>query len=531
MSQEEVDILKRALARERAARKAAEKILEEKSAELFEVNKKLEESHAELTVLYNKTSSQLQGVFENIVDAYVIMDLWGNILKMNEAAVALLDFKTVHDEANLITLVDPKEVDKVEPAFKQLFEEGSITDFKIKIRTQQNVSKYVHINASIIYEDGRAVAAQGIVRDITLENEYQRAIETEREKYVGIIANMNLGLVEVNNDDVIQMVNQSFVEMSGYNKDELIGSKGGELLIADKSSTIIQKENQKRQNGESNSYELVVKNKAGDIRHWLISGAPNYDLKGNVTGSIGIHLDITALKNLEFQKEKLLQKLEKSNDELQEYAHIVSHDLKSPLRSIDALVSWLKEDNKDKLDATSRQNLDLIQTTLEKMEQLISDVLNYSSVSVDNSENVEVNLHTIVEDLIQILYIPDHITVSIVKKLPRVYGDKTKLQQLFQNLIGNAIKFIDKDEGKVEVSVKDLPNYYEFSVSDNGIGIDKQFYDKIFKIFHSLNKSKDSSGIGLSIVKKIVNLHDGQIWLESELGKGTTFYFTLKKQK
>ncbi|MEM9680102.1 MAG: PAS domain S-box protein, partial [Bacteroidota bacterium] len=309
MSQEEVDILKRALARERASRKAAEEILEAKSAELYEVNKKLEESHAELTLLYNRTSSQLQGVFENIVDAYVIMDLWGNILKMNEAAVTLLDFKTVHDEGNLNTLVDIEEVYKVAPAFKQLFEEGSITDFKIKIRTKQNVSKYVHINASVIYEDGEAVAAQGIVRDITLENEYQRAIETEREKYRGIIANMNLGLVEVNNDDVIQMVNQSFVEMSGYNEDELIGSKGGELLIADKSSDIILKENQKRLNGKSNSYELVVKNKAGDLRHWLISGAPNYDINGNIIGSIGIHLDVTDAKRntelIEEQKKEL----------------------------------------------------------------------------------------------------------------------------------------------------------------------------------------------------------------------------------
>ena len=529
MSQKEVDILKRALERERAARKAAEKILEEKSAELFKVNKQLEASNAELTVLYNKTSSQLQGVFENIVDAYVIMDLWGNILKMNEAAVSLLGFETINDEGNLATLVDPQETDKVEPAFKQLFEAGSITDFKIKIRTKQNVSKLVHINASIIYEDGKPVAAQGIVRDITLESEYQRAIESERQKYMGIIANMNLGLVEVNNDDVIQMVNQSFIEMSGYSKDELVGHKGGELLIADKSSDIIKEENEKRLKGQSNSYELVVKNKAGEIRYWLISGAPNYDIKGNVIGSIGIHLDITELKNLQFQKEKLLEKLEKSNEELQEYAHIVSHDLKSPLRSIDALVQWIKEDNKDEFDDTTIQNFGLIETTLEKMEQLISDVLKYSSMASKQNHDEDVDIQLLVDDVLELIFVPEHFEIKVLNQLPVIKGDRIKMQQVFQNLLSNSIKYNDKAKGLIEIDVSDHKSHYQFSIKDNGIGIESKYHDSIFKIFQSLNKSKDSSGIGLSIVKKIIGLHGGNVWLESTPNVGTTFYFTIKK--
>ncbi|WP_411893322.1 PAS domain S-box protein [Winogradskyella sp. A2] len=658
MGQEEIDILKRALERERASRKAAERILEEKSVELYNVNKKLEESYQELTVLYNKTSSQLQGVFENIVDAYVIMDLGGNILKMNDAAVELLGFKTVHDNENLNKLVHPSNVNLVAPAFKTLQDEGKITDLKIKILTKQGETKFVHINASIIEENGQIVAAQGIVRDITkekeaqekliesenrlstliknldtgvlledenrnivltnnkfcnffgipvapellvgqdcsesaeqskamfedpkgfvariddilkqkklvvgdelkmvngkilerdyipifrdteyhghlwsyrditLQHQYSKGIEAEREKYRSIIANMNLGLVEVNNDDEIQLVNHSFAEMSGYQKEELIGKKGGKLLQADQNDDIITIENLKRQKGLSNSYELKVKTKNGEIRYWLISGAPNFDINGNVTGSIGIHLDITEFKNLQVQKEKLLTKLEKSNEELEEYAHIVSHDLKSPLRSIDALVSWLKEDNKDKIDETSLQNLNLIQTTLEKMEQLITDVLNYSSVSSDNTIAEPVDTQTMLDDLISILFIPKHINISIENPLPIVKGDKIKLQQVFQNLISNAVKFNNKDQGEIKINVKEEPQQYRFSISDNGIGIEPQFHDKIFKIFHSLNQRKDSSGIGLSIVKKIVNIHGGKIWLESTPGKGTTFYFTLKK--
>lgn len=529
MSQEEVEILKRALARERASRKAAEEILEAKSAELYDLNQKLEASHKELITLYSKTSSQLQGVFENIVDAYVIIDLWGNVLKMNQAAIDLLGFNSKDEDVNLIKLVVPEEVHRIEPSFKSLLENGSITDFKVNILTKNNEQKLVHINASTIYEDGKAVAAQGIVRDITLENKYQQALVAEKQKYGNIIANMNLGLVEVNNEDQILMVNQSFEQISGYDEDDLIGKKGGDIFQVDKENNIIKQENEKRLRGESNSYELKIKNKSGEIRYWLISGAPNYDLKGNVTGSIGIHLDITELKSLEFQKEKLLQRLEKSNDELQEYAHIVSHDLKSPLRSIDALVSWLKEDNKDKLDSTSLNNFNLIQTTLEKMEQLISDVLNYSSVASDNTLSEPVDIGRLVEDLLKILYIPEHINVSVLRNLPTLNGDKTKLQQVFQNLISNAVKFNDKEKGLVEIDVAEDEEYYTFSVKDNGMGIEPQFHEKVFKIFHSLKKSKDSTGIGLSLVKKIINLHNGRIWLDSKPGEGTTFYFTLKK--
>jgi signal transduction histidine kinase len=144
-------------------------------------------------------------------------------------------------------------------------------------------------------------------------------------------------------------------------------------------------------------------------------------------------------------------------------------------------------------------------------------------------DRTEVDMEVLVKEVLDILYIPDHIEMALENKLPKLRGDKTKLQQLFQNLISNAVKFIDKPKGQITINVKSMDGYYEFSIADNGIGIEEQYHDKIFKIFHALNKSKESTGIGLSIVKKIVNLHQGKIWVESELGKGATFYFTLKK--
>ena len=366
-------------------------------------------------------------------------------------------------------------------------------------------------------------------KDVTLKRTYRKRLENEKQKYYNIISNMNLGLVEVDPEDEILMVNQSFIEMTGYSEEELIGIKGKEVLPILEDRDLMKEKVIDRKKGKTESYELRIRNKQGDLKYWLVSGAPNYDLNGKIIGSIGINFDITEIKNLQLQKENLLKKLEKSNDELHEYAHVVSHDLKSPLRSINALVSWIKADNKGKIDETSLQNFAHIETTLEKMEQLITDVLEYSSIGSDDSEKVEVDINLMVNDLIKILYIPTHIKVNILKTLPSIKVHKIKLQQVFQNLISNAIKFLDKEVGVIDINVEELNNHYKFSIKDNGIGIDKKFHDKIFKIFHALNKSKDSTGIGLSIVKKIIELHEGDIWLESEPTVGTTFYFTLKK--
>jgi len=658
MSQDKIDILQRALAREKAARKAAESILEEKSAELYELTQNLKESNAKLETLIKEKTTELKGVFENIADAYVVMDLQGNVLKMNDAAMDLLGYNFKKEAINLMILPHPDEIENVTNSFQKLYAEGILKDLNLKILTKNKEQKLIHINASLIYdESGKPIAAQGIIRDITkdkeaeeeliesesrlaslilnldiavlLENEerkivltnsrfcnffeipvlpeqligmdcsnsaeqskhlfqdpesfvnsiskilekketvlgeeltmtngkilerdyipifrnneykghlwsykdvtlqkkYEKSLKAQKEKYSSIIANMNLGLVEVNNDDEILMTNQSFHEMSGYSEKELLGKVASKILLIDNGPKIIKNENEKRKKGISNSYEIKVKNKAGELRQWLISGAPNYDFNGNVVGSIGIHLDITDLKNLEIQKEKLLKDLERSNDELQEYAHIVSHDLKSPLRSINALVSWLKEDNIDKLDKASLKNIGLIEITLEKMEKLISDVLEYSSIG-STIKKEYFDLNEVITEIKSIILIPDHFSINLIKPLPKIKGDKSKLVQLFQNLVSNAIRYNDKEIGIIEIDYKDNKAHFEFSIKDNGIGIEEKYYKKIFETFHSLHKSKDSTGIGLSIVKKIVNLHKGEVWVKSTEGVGTTFYFTLKK--
>ena len=529
MSTHYIEVLERALKREKAARKQAEVILERKSAELFEAKQRLEKSYAELETLLNRKDSQLQGVFENIVDAYVIMSLEGDILKMNQSALDLLGFESVNQNYNLLSLAHPDEKDRVAKSFQLLLNKGALTNFHLNIITLKKQAKLVHINASVIYDEGIAVAAQGIVRDITLDNKYQKRIEAEREKYSRIIANMNLGLLEVDKTGAIKSTNNSFVTMSGYSKQELIGKNAVGVFPFISNDDTQLSDHLKLESHTTQSHEVQIKNKLGHVKYWLVSSAPNYNINGDFTGYIHVHLDITDIKQLESQKEKLVLKLKKSNEALEEYAHIVSHDLKSPLRSINALVSWLKEDNAEKLDTASLQNFNLIEQTLEKMENLIGDILNYSSISTNNNDKVNVNLNNAITALIKVMYKPAHVKITILNPLPTLIGDQTKLEQLFQNLLSNAVKFIDKTEGYVNIDVKDQGTHYLFSITDNGMGIERKFHDKIFKIFHALNKSKNSTGIGLSIVKKIIDLHEGDIWLESELKVGTTFFFTLKK--
>ena len=379
-----------------------------------------------------------------------------------------------------------------------------------------------------IYSEGIYKGHLWAYNDVTISKKHKKNLEVQREKYSSIIANMNLGLVEVDNEDIIQMVNQSFCHMCGYEEHELLGKRACDV-ISIKNDEIIREKNKKRLNGESDSYEVEVITKKGDIRHWLLSGAPRYNESGAVIGSIGIHLDITNQKNLELQKEKLLGELELSNQGLQEYAHIVSHDLKSPLRSISALATWLSDDYKDVLDEGGKQNLELMQEKVASMDKLIHGILEYSTANSAELDNANVDLNSVVTEIEEVIYIPDHVQLSVPRELPTIVADRTKMHQLFQNIIGNAVVHIEKDKGLVEVLWDEEVNFWHFTIKDNGVGIPKKYHQKIFDIFQSIGENERSTGIGLSIVKKIIDRYGGRVWVDSEEGAGTEFHFTIKK--
>ncbi|RXG15486.1 phospho-acceptor domain-containing protein [Leeuwenhoekiella aestuarii] len=227
------------------------------------------------------------------------------------------------------------------------------------------------------------------------------------------------------------------------------------------------------------------------------------------------------------QRQALLEKLEKQNKELNDYAHVVSHDLKSPLNNINALTNFILEDGN--IDEDASQNLNLILEHVEHMHSLIEGILEYSAVDKADGDSYTVDLDILVKNLLATMHIPENFEVEIQKELPLVEGNSFRFQQLFQNLIQNAIQYNDKELGHIAIGFEDEVDYFKFSIKDNGKGIEKQYHDKIFQVFQTLEDASKSKGIGLSIVSKIIKFYGGKIWLESQTGEGTTFYFTIPK--
>jgi len=382
-----------------------------------------------------------------------------------------------------------------------------------------------------VYQDGEFIGNLWAYADNTIETRFYENLSFEREKYMNIIANMEIGLLEVDNDDQILTANKAFLKMTNYTEEDLIGKIGYEILVSEKEAERIKKMNAARIEGESSIYEIEYLTKDREIRHMMVSGGPNRDIQGNVIGSIGIHLDISKLKELEKLREELIKDLTESNDELSNYAHVVSHDLKTPLRSISAAMSWLKEDNKDSLDEMSQSYLEIVDEALLKMDKIISDTLRYSEIKRKTNTDSNVDLNHMTGHLInELKQSYPETTIEINGTLPILTINETKIMQVFQNILDNACKYRDPNKkSRVKISCSLIFGFFEFAIEDNGIGIPEEHAHHVFEIFRKLNNNEGSNGVGMSIVKKIIDTYGGKIWFESEVGKGTIFKFNLPR--
>ena len=242
-------------------------------------------------------------------------------------------------------------------------------------------------------------------------------------------------------------------------------------------------------------------------------------------------IDITERKKTE-EREKLHSKaIEAKNKELEQFAYIASHDLREPLQSISSFIQLLASDYSDQIDDIGQESLKYIMEAITRMKNLIQGLLDYSRLGKE-AELTEIDCNKIVEDVIadlnfSIMKTEAEIEIGI---LPVLYGYEVELRLLFQNLIGNAIKFRKKDTRPlIYISAEKDKNYWKFKISDNGIGITPDYYEKIFTIFQRLHRRDEyeGTGIGLAHCRKIVDLHNGNIWVESEPGVGSSFYFTI----
>jgi signal transduction histidine kinase/predicted hydrocarbon binding protein len=238
-------------------------------------------------------------------------------------------------------------------------------------------------------------------------------------------------------------------------------------------------------------------------------------------------------RQAEQRQVQLVEELEKVNRELKDFAYITSHDLKAPLRGIATLAEWLSTDYADKLDEQGKEQFNLLIGRVTRMQNLIDGILQYSRIERTKEEKIVVNLNELVLEVIDIVAPPKNITITVECRLPTIEGERTRLTQVFQNLISNAIKYMNKPQGWIKIGCTEVDGFWEFSVADSGQGIDEKYFEKIFQLFQTLSThdKSESTGIGLTVAKKIVELWGGKIWVRSKVGEGSTFYFSLPKQE
>jgi len=248
---------------------------------------------------------------------------------------------------------------------------------------------------------------------------------------------------------------------------------------------------------------------------------------------IAVARDITERKQAEERQAQLLREVKSVNQELKDFAYIVSHDLKAPLRGIKTLTDWLATDYADKLDENGREQMNLLLNRVQRMHNLIDGVLKYSRVGRVKEEKVKVNLNDLVSEVIDMVAPPENIEITVENQLPVVECEQIRIMQVFQNLLSNAVKYMDKPQGQIRIGCVEEDCFWNFSVSDNGPGIEEKYFEKIFQMFQTLTPRDEfeSTGIGLTVVKKIIEMYGGRISVESEVGNGTTFFFTLPKGK
>ena len=218
---------------------------------------------------------------------------------------------------------------------------------------------------------------------------------------------------------------------------------------------------------------------------------------------------------------------------MKDFAYIISHDLKAPLRGIKTLADWLSTDYADRFDQEGKEQMDLLRKRVTRMHNLIDGVLQYSRVGRIKEGLVPVDLNELMPNVIDMVAPPENIEIKVDNQLPVIESEPTRIMQVFENLLSNAVKYMDKPQGLIRIACVEENGFYKFSVADNGPGIEEKHFEKIFRIFQTLTSRDEfeSTGIGLTVIKKIVEIYGGKIWLKSKPGEGTTFFFTFPKQK
>jgi PAS domain S-box-containing protein len=425
---------------------------------------------------------------------------------------------------------EPEEAQK---GYQQVFSEGFVKDYPLAIRHKSGKITDVLYNATVYRnERGQIQGVFAAARDVT---EQKRAEEKLRvaSRYARTLLEASLDpLVTISAEGKITDVNQATEFVTGLSREQLIGSDFSDYFTEPEQAR--KGYQQVFREGYVTDYPLAIRNTSGKITDVLYNATLFTNEADEVQGVFAAARDITQRKAMENELRNTLEKLKQSNAELEQFAYVASHDLQEPLRMVASYVQLLERRYKGKLDSDADEFIAYAVDGANRMRGLIDDLLTYSRVGRLGKPFEPTNLETTLDIVLMNLKASiqeSHANVTH-DKLPVLNADGGQLVQLFQNLIGNAIKFHGEEAPCVHLSVKDRGAEFQFAVRDNGIGIDPQYFDRLFRIFQRLHTREEypGSGIGLAVCKKIVERHGGRIWIESRVGKGSTIYFTLSKR-
>ncbi|WP_278187371.1 PAS domain S-box protein [Microcoleus vaginatus] len=480
-------------------------------------------------------------------DTIAVLDLNGAISYWNSGAKWLYGWrKSQAIGKNIHQLLQTEWTQPFEVIQKVFFERGSWQGELV--RTKADGTKITVASRWTLQHDdqNQPVAILEISNDISDRKRSEIALARSAQRFRATFEQAAVGMVQASVEGKFLLVNQKLCEILGYSRQEL-----GEKRFQDITWP-----------GDlASELELLRQLLAGEIENFSLE--KRYICKegelvwANLTVSLlreqdgsqflmGVVEDIRERKKVEESLRLRAQELRltaqslaqttnvltKRNQELDQFAYVVSHDLKAPLRAIANLSSWIEEDLSESMTEDTLHQMNLLRGRVHRMEGLIEGLLQYSRVGRIQVPSEMVKVENLLAEIIDSLAPPSEFEVKVEPGMPTFVAEKLPLQQVFANLISNAIKHNRAESGHVKISVKELEDFYEFSVEDDGPGIAPQYHDKVFVIFQTLEARDkvENTGIGLSLVKKIVEGQGGSISLESAEGEGATFRFTWPKQ-
>ena len=381
--------------------------------------------------------------------------------------------------------------------------------------------------------DGKAYRMVGSMLDMTERKRMQAALEehTQRlliseERYRSLV-DATSQMVWTNSPEG-QMVGDQpgWAAFTGQSEAQYRGFGWSDAVHPDDRAHTIELWNRALETRTTFLCEHRVRRHDGVYRRFTIRAVPVCEASGAIREWVGIHTDVTEQREMEEQRERLVEALARSNAELDQFAYVASHDLKAPLRGIASLSQFIEEDLGGALSGDTRKNMDLLRGRVHRLEALINGILDYSRAGRVGAHTETVDVRKMFDETIELLAPPPDVTIRVGDRMPVLQTERTPFQQVFMNLISNAIKYAGRPDIQIQVDVSEEEQHYRFSVADNGNGIAKEFHDRIWGIFQTLQPRDVSggTGIGLSVVKKIVETRGGRVWVESEEGKGATFY-------